>query len=196
MKRSRLVVALIALALLAAACTQGNDIVSTPAPIPQPVVESAPYLCKLIPEGAFRLVSGVTGPLTEKTDGSQWDSDCWAPATGPRPLEVTWLQESDEMPREQLDFVLDDRRQVYTRHGGVTLPIDLGEGWAANLPSAPFANQPHQVVANFSCDGKEQLITIYLSKIVKGRDAIKDLTDLMRIAQKRYGELYNCTPGT
>jgi len=39
------------------------------------------------------------------------------------------------------------------------------------------------------------MIDIYLSQISKGRDAIKDLINLMRIAQKRYGVLYNCTPG-
>ncbi|MEV0591102.1 hypothetical protein [Nonomuraea cavernae] len=100
------------------------------------------------------------------------------------------------MPREQLDFVLDDRRQVYSRHGGVTLPADLGYGLAAYLPNTPFADQPYRVVAKFPCDGKEQLLTLYLSQVAKGRDGIKDLIELMRIAQKRYGELYDCTPGT
>ncbi|TMR09011.1 hypothetical protein ETD86_45355 [Nonomuraea turkmeniaca] len=182
--------------LLVAACTPENDTVSSPALAPQPVMDSAPYICKLIPEQAFRLVSGVTGPLAEKTDGSQNDGDCWAPDTTPRPLEVRWMQEGDGMPREQLDFVLEDRRQVYSRRGGVTLPTDLGDGLAAYLPNSPFADQPYRVVAKFRCDGKEQLVTIYLARIAKGRDAIKDMTELMRIAQKRYGELYDCTPGT
>ncbi|WP_141703703.1 hypothetical protein [Planobispora rosea] len=148
-----------------------------------------------MPEQAFRLISGVTGPLVEKTDGNESDSDCWAPDTNPRPLEVRWLREGDGMPQEQLDFVMDDRRAVYTRHGGVPLPNDLGDGLAAYLPNTPFAAQPYRVVAKFRCDDKEQLITIYLAKVAKGRDAIKDMIELMRIAQKRYGELYDCTPG-
>ncbi|MFI7151163.1 hypothetical protein ACIBO2_40115 [Nonomuraea sp. NPDC050022] len=49
--------------------------------------------------------------------------------------------------------------------------------------------------AKFSCDGKDRLIDIGLAQVAKGRDAIKDLTELMRIAQTRYGHLYNCTPG-
>ncbi|TMR99045.1 hypothetical protein [Nonomuraea basaltis] len=182
--------------MLSAACTPQTDVVSTPASVPQPVVDSAPYVCKLIPEQAFRLVSGVTGPLAEKTDGSRQDGDCWAPDTTPRPLEVRWMQEGEGMPREQLDFVLDDRRKVYSQHGGVTLPADLGDGLAAYLPNSAFADQPYRVAAKFRCDGKEQLITIYLARFAKGRDAIKDLIELMRIAQKRYGEVYDCTPGT
>ena len=196
MSRSGLAVTLSALSLFAAACTPENDLASTPAPTPQPVVDTAPYVCKLVSEQAFRLVSGLTGPLVEKTDGDQRDGDCWAPDTSPRPLEVRWLQEGNGMPREQLDFVLDDRRKVYTSYGGATLPTELGDGWAAYLPNSPFARQPYRVVAKFPCDGREHLLTLYLAQVAKGRDAIADLTDLMRIAQKRYGVLYNCTPGS
>ncbi|MEU7740490.1 hypothetical protein [Nonomuraea sp. NPDC049158] len=99
------------------------------------------------------------------------------------------------MPREHLDLLLNDRRQVYTRHGGVPLPSDLGDGLAAHLPNASFPDQPFQVSAKFRCDNKDRLIDIGLAQIAKGRDAIKDMTELMRIAQKRYGHLYNCTPG-
>ncbi|MFI7707052.1 hypothetical protein [Nonomuraea sp. NPDC049480] len=91
---------------------------------------------------------------------------------------------------------MDDRRSVYTRHGGVTLPKDLGDGLAAFVQSAPFADQPYRVSAKFRCGSKERLIDIYLPQVAKGRDAIKDMTELMRIAQKRYGALYDCTPGT
>jgi hypothetical protein len=100
------------------------------------------------------------------------------------------------MPREHLGFLLDDRRQVYTRHGGVALPSDLGDGLAAYLPNTSPDDQPYQVSAKFRCGGKERLIDIGLAQVTKGRDAIKDMTELMRIAQKRYGRLYNCTPGT
>jgi hypothetical protein len=195
MKRACLPATLIAFMLLATACATDNDLVSPPVPALQPVVNSAPYVCKLIPEQAFRLVSGIGGALAEKTDGSQKDGDCWAPDTTPRPLEVRWMQEGDGMPREQLNFVLDDRRQVYRRHGGTDLPADLGDGLAAYLPDTPFADQPYRVVAKFGCGGKQQLLTIYLTQVAKGRDAIKDLIALMRIAQKRYGDLYDCTPG-
>ncbi|MEW9548023.1 hypothetical protein [Nonomuraea sp. NPDC050783] len=104
------------------------------------------------------------------------------------------MREGQGMSPEQLDFVLDDRRQVYGRHGGVKLPAGLGEGLAAYLPRPPFADQPYRIVAKFSCNGKAQLITIYLAEIVKGRDGIRDLIGLMRVAQKRYGVLHRCRP--
>ncbi|MGW0806714.1 hypothetical protein [Nonomuraea sp. NPDC002799] len=194
MRHLRLPATLATLGLLTAACTPENDIVSKSGFI-QPITNTAPYVCKLIPEQAFRLVSGVTGPLIEKTDGSQTDGDCWAPDIVPRPLEVRWMQEGDGMSRKHLDFVLNDRRQVYSSHGGVMVPTDLGDGLAAYLPDSPFANQPYRIVAKFSCDGREQLITIYLTQVTEGRDAIEDMIELMRIAQKRYGEVYDCTPG-
>jgi hypothetical protein len=182
--------------LLVASCTPENDIVSTSTPVPRPIVDSAPYICKLIPEQAFRLASGATGALVEKTTGSEESGECWAPDTNPRPLEVGWLQVGNGTSQEHLDFVMDDRRQLYSRHDGVTLPTDLGDGLAAYLPSTPFADQPYRVSAKFRCDRKDRVIDIFLAQVAKGRDAIKDMTELMRIAQKRYGEVYNCTPGT
>lgn len=88
-----------------------------------------------------------------------------------------------------------DRRDVYTRYGGVKLPTDLGDGMTAHLMNSPLADQPYRTSAKFLCGGKERMIDIFLAKIAKGRDAIKDMTELMRIAQTRYGHLYNCTPG-
>ncbi|MEV0149205.1 MULTISPECIES: hypothetical protein [unclassified Nonomuraea] len=90
---------------------------------------------------------------------------------------------------------MEDRRKVYTGHGGVVLPAELGEGMAAYLPDPPVDDPPYQVSAKFHCGGDDRLIDILLPQVAKGRDAIKDMTELMRIAQKRYGALYHCTPG-
>jgi hypothetical protein len=195
-RRSRSSIALTFLVLIIAACAPEKQIVSTPAPAPKPVVDSAPYVCKLLPEQALRLVSGVIGPISERINGTESNGDCRAPDTAPRPLEVWWAREGSGMPREHMDFLMDqDRRPLYTRYGGVALSPDLGEGMAAYVSSAPFANQPYRVSAKFRCGGKERMIDIYLPQVAKGRDAIKDLIALMRIAQKRYGNLYDCTPG-
>ncbi|KAB8195800.1 hypothetical protein FH608_009850 [Nonomuraea phyllanthi] len=139
------------------------------------------------------MVTGVTGPLVEKTSGNQNSGECWAPDASPRPLEVGWLQVDDRTSQEHLDFLMDDRRDLYSRHGGITLSNDLGDGMAAYLPNTPFSDQPYQVSAKFRCGDKERLIDIFLAKIAKGREAMKDLAELMRIAQKRYSKLYNCT---
>ncbi|WP_327584371.1 hypothetical protein OHA25_52690 [Nonomuraea sp. NBC_00507] len=109
---------------------------------------------------------------------------------------MNWLQADSRANEKHLDFLMDDRRSVYTRHGGITLPADVGHGMAAYLTNSPLDDQPYRVSAKFRCGGKDRMIDIFLAQIAKGRDAIKDMTELMRIAQKRYGELYDCAPGT
>ncbi|GGO66325.1 hypothetical protein GCM10012289_20080 [Nonomuraea cavernae] len=185
---------LTALVLFGVSCTPESDIVSTLAP-PLPIVDSSPYVCSLIPEQAFRSVTGVTEPLAEETAGTKRNGNCSAPDRTPPPLEVWWMHEGPGMPQEHLNFLLDDRRAVFTRHGGVPLPRDLGDGMVGYMPDSIFADQPYRVSAKFRCDNEARLIDIDLSQVAKGRDGIKDLIELMRIAQKRYGELYDCTPG-
>ncbi|MFI7634310.1 hypothetical protein [Nonomuraea sp. NPDC049400] len=193
MKHSPLTVTLIALALLSTACTPESDTASAPPPTPQQVADSTPYICKFVPEQAFRLISSTKGLFVEKTRGNESSGQCWAPDTTPRPLEVGWLQVGDGTSQEHLDFLMDGRRDLYTRHGGVRLPADLGDGMAAQVTNSPLDDQPYRVSAKFKCGGKERLIDIFLAKVAKGRDAMKDLIALMRIAQKRYSEVYDCT---
>ncbi|MFG1943695.1 hypothetical protein [Nonomuraea sp. NPDC048826] len=97
------------------------------------------------------------------------------------------------MPGEHLKSLIDGKREAYTRHGGVALPADLGDGMAAHLTEGLLAEQPYQVSAKFTCGSKERMIHIHLTKVAQGRDGIRDLTDLMRIAQNRYAEVHNCT---
>jgi hypothetical protein len=187
-------VALAAVVLLVAACTPENDAASEPAPSPQPVSDSAPYICKLVPEQAFRFVSGTTGSLVEKMSGNESSGDCWAPDVVPRPLEVGWLQVSERTSQEHLDVLMNGRLNIYERHAGVDLPAELGDGMAAHVTNSPLDDQPYRVSAKFRCGGRDRMIDIYLAQVAEGRDGIKDLIELMRIAQKRYGQIYNCTP--
>lgn len=64
--------------------------------------------------------------------------------------------------------------------------------WWALDPSYRLMDR---VVARFSCGGKQRIITLYLAQVAQSRDGIRDMIELMRIAQKRYGRLYACTPG-
>ncbi|MGP3910266.1 hypothetical protein [Nonomuraea sp. 10N515B] len=195
MSQFRPAITVTALVLLATACTPEKDLASTPAPAPQPITNSAPYICMLVPEQAIRLVTGARGPLAEKTSGNENSGECRTDTTS-RPLKVGWLNTGDGTSHEHLDFLMEDRRRLYSRHGGVTLPAQLGDGLAAYLPNTPIAEQPYRVSAKFRCGSKDRMIDIYLAQVAKGRDAIQDMTELMRIAQKRYGDLYDCTPGT
>lgn len=136
----------------------------------------------------------MASPLTERTTGSEGSGECRATDTTPPPLEVGWLQVGGGTSQESLDFAMDDRHRLYSRHGGVVLPPDLGDGLAVHLTNSPLAGQPYRVSAKFRCGGRDRMIDIYLAQVAEGRDGINDLIELMRIAQKRYGQIYNCTP--
>ncbi|QFY07255.1 hypothetical protein GBF35_11645 [Nonomuraea phyllanthi] len=193
MKPSPLTVALISLALISTACTPESGIATKTAPALQPVVDSAPYICKLVPEDAFRLLTAATRPPVEKMSGNKDSGDCFAPDATPPALEVGWLRVGAGTSQEHMDLLMDSRRDLYTRHDGVPLPADLGEGMAAHVTNSPLDSQPYRVSAKFQCGSKDRMIDIYLPQVAKGRDAIKDMIELMRIAQKRYSKLYNCT---
>lgn len=189
MRFLRLLVALVTV-ILGTACTAGDSAPVTSAPVDmRAIADSAPYLCKFVPEHAFRLVTGVSGPLRELADGTERDGACRTPDTYPNPLGLGWATTGD------FDSVLEDKRKAYTEHGAVTLPADLGEGLAVYLPDGPLTGQPYEVVAKFRCGGKERLLTMFFAQFAKSRDGIRDMIELMRIAQKRYGQLYTCTPG-
>ncbi|WP_157529903.1 hypothetical protein [Microtetraspora niveoalba] len=196
MRTTHLLVALSSAVCLLAACTSDHAVPPPGAASDRPVADSAPYLCDLVPQRAFLLVSGITGSFTEKRDGSKSNSSCSAQSAPPYPLAVDWISEQGGTAREDIDYLLRDRLGVYARHGGVKLPEELGTGMAAYVPDyGSVTQQPYQVTAKFRCDGKEQLLTLRLDQVAKGRDAIKDLIALMRIAQKRYGEVHECVPG-
>lgn len=108
---------------------------------------------------------------------------------------MAWTQETAKTKRDHIDFLMDDRRAVFTRYGATKLPGDLGEGYAAYFPIVQAEDQHYRVVAGFSCGGKKRILDLYLAQIAKGRDGIRDMIELMRIAQKRYGRLHKCTPG-
>ncbi|TDD21340.1 hypothetical protein [Nonomuraea diastatica] len=141
---------------------------------------------------AFRLVSGVSESLIEKSHGTENNGDCRA-FDKSRSLSVWWAREGSGMPLGHMEFLMDnDRQTLYRDHGGISLPPELGEGMAAYVSSAPFIDQPYRVSAMFRCGDKQRMIDIYLPQIAKGRDGIKDLIELMRIAQQRYSKVYDC----
>ncbi|MFI6709338.1 hypothetical protein ACIBF7_23080 [Nonomuraea sp. NPDC050478] len=194
--RTAFIVALATLALLAGACTPETNDASESSPALEPVIDSSPYICMLIPEHAFRIASDFAEPLVERTSGNERNGNCRAPDSDAQALDVWWMKEGPGMPSEHLDFLMNDRRKVYSRYGGVALSTDLGDGMAAYMPDPPINDQPYRVSAKFRCGDKQRLIDISLPKITKGRDAMKDLTDLMRIAQNRYAEIHNCELNT
>jgi hypothetical protein len=46
----------------------------------------------------------------------------------------------------------------------------------------------------FQCGSGDAWVDIFLRSISPGRDMTRDLVDLMRIAQGRFGRLHRCSP--
>ncbi|QXJ22094.1 hypothetical protein AGRA3207_003040 [Actinomadura graeca] len=159
------------------------------APDLRPVVDGAPYLCDLVPEAGFRRVTGLKVPVTARFDGPQIDSGlCLARAAGrDAPLGLHWSFRDAE---STLRLQREKRSEVPT----FTLPGDLGEGLAVVLPFSIAYPRPNYVIAVFECGGKRPWVRIDFAPVVRGRDAVRDMVDFMRIAERRFGEIHRCGP--
>lgn len=191
MIRCRHGVLLVLIMLITSACSDTPESVPNPA-ASATIVDAPPYICKFVPEQALRLVSGFTQPFSEASDGTADDGDCDAPNASPALLDVAWSREHGNWTDKDLQSLVDDRIETLERHEGVSIPDSMGRGMAAYMPDD---DQSHQIIAKFSCGGSTRLLMMGFREFVKGRDAIKDMIDLMRIGQRRYAELYKCGLG-
>lgn len=190
---------------LASACTVDSDEAPVKPSAPPPssvsrtespdagaVVDRAPYWCDLVPKDAFRQVSGITGNLFEHWSARLPDNGTCLVRDQEEsgPLGVGWLTDH---AREKVSGRLERIRAQVSNDDPVRLPRELGFGFTAYAPGEDDS-APYVAVAAFRCGARKPLIDIDLRRVSAGRDATKDLTDLMRIAQKRFGELYHCSP--
>ncbi|MFI0417518.1 hypothetical protein [Spongiactinospora sp. 9N601] len=152
-------------------------------------MDSAPYLCEVVPEKALRQVTGFTGPLKDYTSG-QWamSGNCLMQDVTPSPLSLGWGRKDGEKVLERL------HGGVFAQYNPTPLPAEMGTGSVLIHPRPPSTIDPNDVIAIFRCGDVRPWIHMSLPRVAPGRDPVKDLTDLMRIAQKRYGELHDCTP--
>ncbi len=74
------------------------------------------------------------------------------------------------------------------------LPPELGDGVATTDGSNGLSSRDNLVVAMFRCGERKPWISIDFVPVVRGRDAVQDMVDFMRIAQKRFGQIHKCTP--
>ncbi|MBT2210612.1 hypothetical protein [Actinomadura sp. NEAU-AAG7] len=173
--------------LLAAGCDSGSAD-KPPAPDLRPVADGEPYLCDLVPEGAFRIVTGLDIALNVRWAGPQKDDGlCLAHAKSrSSPLGIHWsYNDGDKTVGFQYNQWTEDVRHP--------LPADLGKGLA--IPTASdSALRPNYVIGVFSCGKKRPWISIDFAPVVRGRDAVRDMVDFMRIAERRFGEIHKCTP--
>ncbi|KAB8186267.1 hypothetical protein FH608_046950 [Nonomuraea phyllanthi] len=162
----------------------------SPAPDLRPVVDQAPYWCEFVSQESFQRVTGDTRAYTDRKDGP-WKNDGGCLVEGGSngdPVGVWWSRIDDSAERLEL------AHENWDQTKPTPLPAQLGEGFATYAGNDMLGGRPYFVISRFSCGGEKPWIGIDLKRVAKGRDAIKDLTDLMRVAQKRYGDLHRCTP--
>jgi hypothetical protein len=162
----------------------------TPTPANTATVSGGePYLCDLVPEAALRQITGVRGELSTGWSGPQTDNGLCtvrSPGIQPSPLGLAWSYHEGQR-------ILEDQRYNHQRDFK-PLPKGLGEGFAASGGTDSFTGRPNYVVALFRCATRYPWLRIDLIQTSPGRDAIKDMTELMQIAEQRFGALHHCTP--
>jgi hypothetical protein len=160
----------------------------TAKPDGRPVVDVAPYWCDLVPREALARMGGFRNGLAEfrtPTDTASQTVCGVKDAEQYGPLGVTWdLKHGRELIAASL-------RQVSADHPQ-RLPARLGSGFVSYSPRT--SRLPHEAGSLFRCGSREPWIYLALRYVSPGRDATRDLIDLMRIAQKRFGEIYRCSP--
>ncbi|MEU5876298.1 hypothetical protein [Spirillospora sp. NPDC047279] len=179
-----------AMAILAASCSGNSSAKPTP-PTPdlRPIVDSAPYFCDLVPEGAFRRATGLTMKLSPRWSGPQTDNGlCLAfAADREAPLGLNWSFNNGKN-------VIDRQQRNGEDDSPHPLPPELGTGLAVIQPTAGADPRPNYVIALFKCGKRTPWIRIDFAPVVRGRDAVEDMVAFMRIAEKRFGQIHKCTP--
>jgi hypothetical protein len=153
------------------------------------VSDSAPYWCDYVPREALQRIAGVSTDLTEARDS-------WAieqggcRVDGPNlayPLGV-------EVMRGNTHKTIDSELKKWRKFTPKRLPDELGYGFVVYAPGH-VDDRPYITSSAFQCGDRQTLIYLEIVDVAKGRDYLADLTELMRIAKKRYGVLHKCMPG-
>ncbi|GAB2947636.1 hypothetical protein GCM10027203_59090 [Nonomuraea fastidiosa] len=184
--------AVVGLALFLALIAGCTDIGRAPSPSPEatasisPVVDSSPYWCDFLPQQAVREITGLDVAIEERKTGVPTTHGQCALRNDYDRLSLLWsIRDGDN--------VLDTARENFGEHQLAALPKDLGTGLIAYTERMP-RTRPYYTMMLFRCGDKRPWISVDLSEVRNGRDPVSDLTQLLTIARKRYGQLHKCTP--
>jgi len=161
----------------------------TGSPVAGPVTGSAPYWCDLVSRRALTRMSGASAHLSELRDSAaSKDSTTCGVRDKERygPLIVQWDVTGGRAE------IAEWMKDVASEHPAA-LPAQLGTGFIGY--SLRESKLPYFTASTFGCGTRDPWIEIFVRGFSQGRDTTKDLTDLMRFAQRRFGALHHCTPG-
>jgi hypothetical protein len=174
--------------MMIAGCTPDKpvaDATPTPTPVRNAVTDRPPYLCWFIPQAAVADLTGYTGAY--KTSDDKRDPvgyDCGI-SNEEQSLFITSYDVS--RPRRNIEQYLDWAR----KSNPAELPKELGKGLIADFEVG--LNSYRTVEAWFRCGSNNSLIAITVKRN-PARDQDHDLVQLMKIAQRRFAEMFKCQP--
>ncbi|MFF4195779.1 hypothetical protein [Nonomuraea sp. NPDC001831] len=175
------------LAVSAAACTPGRTTTpaQTPSPVRRPVADAPPYLCNFVPRAALAELTGYTGSYK-------------AGPNSRHPVGNTCVVSNDERSLVITSYDVSARPEIFetfAAHGKdgspVQLPPELGKGQIHDFKARLYPFRSAGVW--FRCGAASPFIGITIMRN-PARDQDDDLVQLVRIAQRRYGEMFACTP--
>lgn len=175
--------------VVTAGCTSGKP-TPTPTPTPVPtrgsVADRPPYLCYFIPQAAVADLTGYTGRLDAGDDKRDPDGYSCVISNDEQGVFITRYAVS--APRAVIENFLESGKDSNL----VSLPPDLGRGGISNFEIRLYPYR--RASAWFRCGSNDSLIAITVKRN-PARDQDHDLIQLMRIAQRRFAEMFKCTPG-
>lgn len=179
---------LMAALMLVVACTP--DKARNPSPTPSaarhPVADRPPYLCHFIPQAAVAELTGYTG---EYTEGPRKGAAAGPFCVVTNEVQTILATGYDRSGDRQL---LENYLKAMEEEGRVKLAPELGAGEIGDGEMAGFPVR--SAAAWFRC-GRERPLVLISVKKNPGRDQDYDLVQLVRIAERRFAEMFSCELG-
>lgn len=172
-----------------AACTPAGTVVSspTPSPVKHTVVDGAPYVCNFIPRSEVGALTAYSGTITAGPNTRHSVGSTCVVSNDKQGLLITSYQTS--AGQETIENYIHNGEQ----EGRVPLPAALGVGEMSSdkVDGYPF----RRAGAWFRCGATSPLITLQV-KTNPARDQDHDLVQLVKIAERRFGEMFGCEPSS
>jgi len=183
---------LAAVALCVVACTpdgSAGTVAATPratvSPEKHDIADQPPYLCNFIPQGAVSALTGYSGRYSADRAERSASHICGIRNDKQSIVSASYTRDA---PRKQIDTWMRNGAE----DGREKLPRELGVGALGDYEIREYAYRA--AGAWFRCGEDNSLITLYIMKN-PARDQDHDLIQLMRIAQRRFSEMFDCELG-
>ncbi|WP_091087811.1 hypothetical protein [Nonomuraea wenchangensis] len=157
-----------------------------PLPVQSSVADRPPYLCYFIPQAAVADLTGYAGRYKAGDDKRSAIGDSCVISNEEQSLFITSYEVSGS--RRTITQYLEWAQ----KSNPTELPKELGEGLIADFD---IRLNPYRTAETlFRCGSENSLIAITVKRN-PSRDQDHDLIQLMKIAQRRFAEMFKCQPG-